>query len=223
MTIPTPLEQRLEALLEESRRRRRSRAEGRLLEMLDMEEHLRLYDRVQRDCMKQVVLPRLESLIRVLGNGSPPEIREKCDRITVTFYSTKKFPIGADVSVFLAHDPGIENLLVLWKVSIIPILIDYEREASVTSSLAAPDWKALGAFLDERVVRFMSHYLRIHEPDSPYLLIEKVTDPVCGMTIPRTEAAACVDHNNTPYHFCIEACRDLFLKDPDRYVTAIFR
>jgi YHS domain-containing protein len=194
-----------------------------MLEMQDTEERLRLYDPVHSDCMKNHVLPRLETLIRALGNGSPPDVREKCDRITVTFYSTKKFPIGADVSVFLAHDAKYENLLVLWKVSIIPILIDYEREASATCSLAAPDWVALGVFLDERIVRFMSDYLRIHEPDSPYLQIEKVIDPVCGMTIPRIEAAARVEHDGKPYHFCIEACRDLFLKDPNRYLTTAVR
>lgn len=223
MTSLIPLEQKLEAMLEESRRRQSRRVESRIAEMQDSEERLRLYDRVARGCMKDLVLPRIDTLIRVLGNGSPPEVREKCDRITVTFYSTKRFPIGADVSVFLAHDPAIENLILLWKTSIIPILVDYEQEASATSSLAVPRWDALGAFLDERVLRFTSDYLRIHEPDSPYLRTEKVIDPVCGMAIPRTEAAAGAEHNGRPYFFCVESCRDLFLKDPDRYLRAVVR
>jgi Cu+-exporting ATPase len=69
----------------------------------------------------------------------------------------------------------------------------------------------------------LSDYLRVHEPDSPYLRIERVTDPVCGMTIPRSEAAGCTEHKEHPYYFCIEACRELFLKDPDRYLKTVFR
>ncbi len=219
----SPLEEKLQTLLEESAKRQTGRAEARMAEMAVTERLLERYDRVARSCMKDLVAPRLDTLIRTLGNGKPPEMREKCDRVTVTFHSTERFPIGADLSVFLVHDPNFENLLVLWKPSIIPILVDYERDVTASTSLDTPDWAALGAFLDERVLRFTSDYLRIHEPDSPYLQIEKVTDPVCGMTIPRTEAATSVEHQGKPYYFCVEACRDLFLKDPDRYLTTFAR
>jgi YHS domain-containing protein len=223
MTGPTPLERKLEALLEDASKRRSIRVDAMMSDMKITEQRFAVYDQVARDCMTTLVLPRLETLIRVLGNGSPLEVGEKCDRITVTFYSTKQFPIGADISVFVALDPKVQDLLLQWKVSIIPILIDYEQEASAATSLVAPDWAALGTFLDERVVRFLSDYLRVHEPDSPYLRIERVTDPVCGMTMPRSEAAGCTEHKEHTYYFCIEACRDLFLKDPDRYLMTVFR
>lgn len=210
-----PLDKRLQALLEESRLRHESRVQARMLEMHETEERLRVYDRVARTCMNEVALPRLERLIHTLGNGSRPEVREKGDSVSVIFRSTAKFPIGADVSLILAHDPKIQNLLALWKVSIIPILIDYEREVSLMVALDAPDLGCFGNFLDNRIVRFVSDYLAVHDPDSPYLRIERVTDPVCGMSLPRTEAAGYVEHDGTSYYFCVDACKDLFAKDPE--------
>jgi YHS domain-containing protein len=216
VTTPTPLEERLIALLAESESRQKNRTQARMVEMQATEKRLRLFDRVARNCMKEVALPRLETLVRALGNGSHPQVREKGDSVSVIFRSTARFPIGADVSLSLAHDPKIENLLGFWKVSIIPILVDYEREATTTFALEAPDLARLAGFMDDHIARFMSDYLAIHEPDSPYLQIERVSDPVCGMTFPRTEAGASSERDGKTYYFCVEACRDLFVKDPKR-------
>jgi YHS domain-containing protein len=218
VTAPTPLEKRLKALLADAESRQKNRTQARMEEMQATEKQLCLFDRVVRTCMKDVALPRLETLVRALGNGSRPEVREKGDSVSVTFRSTARFPIGADVSLHLAHDPKIENLLGLWKVSIIPILVDYEREGTMTLGLDAPDLSRFAGFLDDRIARFMSDYLAIHEPDSPYLQIERVTDPVCGMTFPRTEAAASSEREGRTYYFCVEACRDLFGKDPAHFL-----
>jgi YHS domain-containing protein len=213
-TTAIPLEKRLHALLADSESRQKNRTQARMVEMQATQERLRLFDRIAHACMKEGALPRLETLIRALGNGSRPEVREKGDSVSVTFRSTPRFPIGADVSLILSHDPKIENLMGLWKVSIIPILMDYEREATTMLALDAPDLDRFSGFLDDHIARFMSDYLAIHEPDSPYLQIERVTDPACGMTFPRTEAAACAEHDGKTYYFCVEACRDLFAKDP---------
>jgi YHS domain-containing protein len=49
---------------------------------------------------------------------------------------------------------------------------------------------------------------------------DKVTDPVCGMSLSKTAAKATVEYKGTTYYFCSESCRDKFVKDPDRYVKA---
>lgn len=219
-TESSPLEKRLQAMLESSRSRSEHRIQSRMMEMQEKEKLLQVFDQVAQRCVKEVALPRFEMLVRTLGNGSRPEVREKCDAVSVTFRSSPQFPVGADVSLILAHDPRIENILALWKVSIIPILVDYEREGTAIVRLDAPDFGRFAAFLDDRVVRFVSDYLTIHEPDSPYLQIARVTDPVCGMTIPRTEAAACADYDGKTYYFCIDPCRDLFTQDAARYLRS---
>ncbi len=47
----------------------------------------------------------------------------------------------------------------------------------------------------------------------------KVTDPVCGMTLPVEKAVAKLEHHGRTYYFCAEACRKQFEAEPERYAT----
>ena len=69
----------------------------------------------------------------------------------------------------------------------------------------------------------MQDYLRVREPDSPYQKDRLVTDPVCGMTLRRTEAAAKLEHGGRVYYFCVTQCRERFAADPDRFIAALRR
>jgi len=45
-------------------------------------------------------------------------------------------------------------------------------------------------------------------------------DPVCAMVISPRRARASVRHEGSLYYFCSENCRDVFERDPDRYLAA---
>ena len=45
----------------------------------------------------------------------------------------------------------------------------------------------------------------------------KVVDPVCGMKIDPTDAAATRDHDGTTIYFCSKGCAETFDADPHRY------
>ena len=47
-----------------------------------------------------------------------------------------------------------------------------------------------------------------------------VKDPVCGMMV-REEKRVKLDYQGQSYYFCSDFCRNLFDKDPDRYVVLI--
>jgi YHS domain-containing protein len=47
-----------------------------------------------------------------------------------------------------------------------------------------------------------------------------VTDPVCGMQIESSEAAAQTMYENVDYYFCSEECRDRFMAHPEQYVKS---
>lgn len=47
----------------------------------------------------------------------------------------------------------------------------------------------------------------------------KVTDPVCGMSILPSKAAATVEHGGIHYHFCGLGCRDRFVAGPSAYLA----
>ncbi len=46
---------------------------------------------------------------------------------------------------------------------------------------------------------------------------DAVTDPVCGMTMDPTNAAATAGHAGHTYHFCSPHCHDTFAAEPDAY------
>jgi Cu+-exporting ATPase len=45
------------------------------------------------------------------------------------------------------------------------------------------------------------------------------TDPVCGMTVGTSETEIKDTHAGVPYYFCSQACREIFLADPDHFIS----
>jgi YHS domain-containing protein len=45
-----------------------------------------------------------------------------------------------------------------------------------------------------------------------------MVDPVCGMTVEPSEAAAAWDHEGTTYYFCSVGCFERFKGDPLGYL-----
>ena len=45
-------------------------------------------------------------------------------------------------------------------------------------------------------------------------------DPVCGMEVEEKKAMAKAAHQGTTYYFCAPACRETFVKAPEKYVAA---
>ena len=45
------------------------------------------------------------------------------------------------------------------------------------------------------------------------------TDPVCGMTVEQSSAAATATHKGTTYFFCSAACQKRFEAGPEQYVA----
>jgi len=43
-------------------------------------------------------------------------------------------------------------------------------------------------------------------------------DPVCGMTVKKTEAKATFDYKGTTYYFCGAGCKEAFAQDPEKYI-----
>ena len=44
-----------------------------------------------------------------------------------------------------------------------------------------------------------------------------VTDPVCGMEIPKEDSPVQTTHGDQTYYFCTPECLEIFVKDPEKY------
>lgn len=49
-------------------------------------------------------------------------------------------------------------------------------------------------------------------------MVELAQDPVCGMSVDRTESPAQADWNGRTIYFCAKGCRRDFLEEPERYI-----
>jgi YHS domain-containing protein len=49
---------------------------------------------------------------------------------------------------------------------------------------------------------------------------DTAVDPVCGMEIKKSEANATYEYDGKTYYFCMEGCKEKFVKDPSKYVKS---
>lgn len=218
MSKQEELRQRIQKLLDDARRERDRRRQVTQVEMAEFERRLKRYQEAVRAWVDETVLPKLETLTGVFANSTTPVVCHPTDHVSVLFRATEEIPVDARIEVGFIHDSAIEHVTVVFKVSIIPILIDYEGEASIELDVAPNAAGTLERFLDARIERFVSDYLRLQEPDSPYQRDLLVTDPVCGMTIQRVESVGSVEFDGRTYYFCVQACRDRFEVNPQAFV-----
>lgn len=212
------LAKRIEALLEEEERHRATRRTRRQQEMADLERRMARFRQAAREWMDGWVLPRLKVLSNSLANALPVACSGTPECATIRMEPTHEYPTEAKVDVWLSQDASARNVRVTFKVSILPILGDFDREGVLELDLDAPDTEALDRFLDQRVLGFVRDYLRIQQPDSPYQKDRIVTDPVCRMTFPIAEAFGWVEREGQRHYFCAESCRRQFTARPEAYL-----
>lgn len=47
---------------------------------------------------------------------------------------------------------------------------------------------------------------------------DTAVDPVCGMKIKKSAAKATYEYNGKTYYFCMEGCKEKFVKNPENYI-----
>ena len=209
----------IEALLDRSRKDREKRQQATERAMEEIDRRLRHIAFLVAGLDLRFVIPKLTELASMFPNAAPPRKEGVCDRIWVDFRPTPTHPTQARITVGMAPDPAAERLRVTVTVTIVPVFLQYDREAWLDLLVENPDTKGLEEFLDKRIMQFVKDYLRTGDPESPYHEDDKVTDPVCQMTFSVAEAAATAVHKDKTYYFCVEGCRRKFEATPERYIV----
>jgi YHS domain-containing protein len=186
--------------------------------MEEIERRLKHVAYLVADLDLRFVIPKLTELASMFPNARAPRKEGLCDRVWVDFAPTPTYPAQARITVGMTLDPLAEALRVTVSVVLVPVYLPYEREAWLDLRIESPDTKALEEFLDKRLVQFVKDYLRTGAPESPYHENDKVTDPVCQMSFPVSEAADSLQYKDRVYYFCVEGCRRRFETAPERYV-----
>lgn len=171
------------------------------------------------DLLATCIRPRLEVLAGYFENAELA-LSDKHLQAVCWFGYSQRFPVTVKLVFALAPDERLGEIKISYELSIIPTFMKYDRHNCLTSPLATFDRALVDTWVEERLVAFLRTYMSLEQvqPDRGELL---VTDPVCGMRIAASTAAAHRDYKGHPYHFCSTACAAKFQSDPEQYVTVV--
>jgi YHS domain-containing protein len=218
---PSGLRTSIVTLLDQSRLESDRRRQATERKMEEIDRRLKHVAYLVADLDLRFVIPKLTELASMFPNAKAPRKEGLCDRVWLDFAPTPTYPVQARVTVGMSPNPSAETLRVTVSVVLVPVYLPYEREAWLDLRVESPDTKVLEEFLDKRLVQFVQDYLRTGIPESPYHEDDKVTDPVCQMRFPVSEAADSLQYKDRVYYFCVEGCRKKFEVAPERYLPRV--
>lgn len=221
MTEKQGLSDRIRGLLRDTETRRTTRQAWTESKMAEIEKRLKHVKFLQRDWMTRIVQPKLQEMAAMFPNAGAVAMSSECDCAMVTLSPTERVPIEARLCVSFTPDPAVQNLGVDVEIAILPAPPDVPRGGRLEQWLEAADTKALEEFLDDQIIEFVRAYVALSEPDSPAQAQNVEVDPVCGMKVPKVDAAAKVKVGGRVYYFCVQGCADKFRASPERYVKSV--
>ena len=212
----TEFERRLADRLAAVDQRRDEQRSELALEMAMLTVRHEEFAALSEKLIEQHVLPTVGTLADRFENA---ELAHAAGQRSVRcrFRHNARFPATVELVLSVTHDERVEHMSLSYDVSILPVFLKFKKHDQVTWILNDFREAEFCEWVEKRVIEFLDTYLRIEEVDQ-YHQETLCTDPVCGMRIRRSAAAASVDHNGATYYFCVEACREAFAKEPLRYV-----
>lgn len=178
--------------------------------------------------VEEVIDPRVEALKgffqnvvvkRELFTAGAPAAVPHGGRLTLALSHTMECPAKVTLSLQIGHDEKIENLIVGYRLEILPIFFDYKKSDELATPIAAANLEEVARWLDDRLVGFVRDYLKIQTIDN-YQRELLVTDPVLNHRFPRTFAKTQRTHKGSTYYFLTDETAADFDKDPSRYLAA---
>jgi YHS domain-containing protein len=219
MIDASDLERRIREKLAASEEGRRRQQDGLRHSMTEMEERLNRYTAVADRLMEAVILPRVAKLADCFAGVQPPEVQRTRHSCVCRFPHNPRFPATATLELSVARDGEVRNVAVESRRQVLPVFYPVNGEGHFVMPLDGVDEQRIAAWVDEQVLAFVDAYLKLETIDH-YQDENLVTDPVCGMRINKTNAAAEMEHRGRKYFFCVEQCKRKFAEDPTRYLAA---
>jgi YHS domain-containing protein len=212
------LERRIREKLADAESRLRSGADHVHQRMLEIEQRHQRFTETADRLMRTVIRPRLEKLAECFDNAKvPDEDQAGRHHCLCHFRRSERFPATTKLELALTHSGQWENLIVQYRLEILPVFIQFKDQGQLTLPLDRVDDAQVAAWVDDRILDFVDTYLRLPS-EKQYQSENLTTDPVCGMRINRLFAAATAEYEGRTYYFCVEDCRQKFLANPRAYL-----
>jgi YHS domain-containing protein len=184
------------------------RAQGeKLQEHQERQNRLTTFKR-ELDSLPEVWGPRLDALLERFGEYAKAAPRlESTSRAVTMDFETELARIRLRLSATTDHD--VRNLILSYDLEILPALMQFDSHQQGQWPIDAIDRRAVGDWVDDRIVSFVKTYLSLHENEY-YLKEHMVRDPVAGVRFPKYAAAATVDVGGKTYYFIGDETRREF-------------
>lgn len=213
-------DQRIAALLSDATARRAQEQRQREEEMREVEPRRIQFERTSGTWVTDLVIPRLRALARALPAAGDVDQVGGGSSARLKLASSEEYPVAASLTVSIVPDARYDHAAVHVQPLLIPMLVGHPSPSCCDFEIDLKDTQSLGRFLDDQFVVFAESYLRVREPDSPYRRSSLVTDPVCGMTFHRLDAAASHEHEGKRFYFCAPSCAERFRQFPDHFLKS---
>jgi len=178
------------------------------------------FDPLANELMASVIDSRMEKLASFFDNARLLERSEAGIHCRVCrFNHSTRYPATVKLTLSIAHDAEIENLLLAYDLEIIPIFFKFQRHDQAEFSLDDLNQEQIANWVDEKILAFVDTYLQLEQIDQ-YQQNSMVTDPVCGMRFRKSIASAETEHAGHTYCFCSHGCQEKFASDPHRYISS---
>jgi len=157
------------------------------------------------ETLPEVWKPRLEALVKRFGDRAKVAPRvDRTSRAATMDFQSELARIKLRLSA--ATDQDVRNLILNYDLEVLPTLMQFDSHSQAQWPLDAIDRKAIGQWVDDRIVSFVKTYLSLHENEY-YLREHMVQDPVAGVRFPKFAAAAKGDWGGKTYYFIGEETR----------------
>lgn len=177
------------------------------------------FNEIARPLVERQLRPRLQKAASFFDNAEVAPLNERSwNHCTAAFKHTERFPASTRLDLFVIPDDKVDNLVVVYDLSIIPIFFQFEGHDTLAIPVDQVDESSVARWVDRKLIEFVETYLRLEQADE-YQRENFVTDPVCGMRINRNSAASQVQLSGVTYYFCIDECRRRFEESPEKYVS----
>jgi YHS domain-containing protein len=212
------LEREIENRLKTAEERRQMEKRHIATEMAAIERRHEAFSRSAGRLTSAVIRPRVERLAKFFDNAQFSDEEDPGGhRCVCRFNHAERFPATVKLAFSVAHDDEVRNIIVSRDLEILPIFFRFSPHEKLAFPLDRVDEPQLAAWVEQQIVAFVETYLQLEQSDQ-YQQETLVTDPVCGMRIRKSLAAAKQEYRGVTYHFCTEKCRELFVDAPDQYV-----
>lgn len=189
----------------------RSKEKTEKMRQQKVEEHQGRQSRMElfeKDCehLKGVWGPRLEALKKAFGEKVQVEPHFDSGRRQATFAFVSNLA-RITLTFTATTDLEVRKLVLEYQLAIVPVLMSYPDRARLEQPLGQVDEKAVGAWMDERIVDFVRTYLSIHENEY-YLQAHMVEDPVAHVRFPQFAAASTLERGGKTLYFIANETRE---------------